>query len=92
MVTLLMTRPEFRAGFAHGETLEIRVCGRALSYMMARGDGGKAMFIAKDDHLLFLHRLGEARRSRGWHVQQGADHKEVRKYLRSIGHMLPCED
>ena len=50
MVTILLTRPEFRAGFAHGETLEIRVGGRGLS-MMARGDGGKAIFIAKEDHL-----------------------------------------
>ena len=31
MVTFILTRSEFRAGFAHGETLEIRVCGRGLS-------------------------------------------------------------
>ena len=49
--------------------------------MMARGDGCKAIFIAKDDRLLFLHRLGEVGRSRGWHVQQGDDHNEVRKYI-----------
>ena len=30
----------------------------AVYQVMARGDGGKAIFIAKDDHLLFLHRLG----------------------------------
>ena len=47
-------------------------------HMMARGDGGKVMFIAKDDHLLLLYRLGEVCRSRDWRVQQGADHNEVR--------------
>ncbi len=31
MVTYILTRPEFRAGLAHGETLAIRVCGRGLS-------------------------------------------------------------
>ena len=41
----------------------------AVYHVMARGDGGKAIFIAKDDHLLFLHRLGEVCRSRGWRVQ-----------------------
>jgi len=40
----------------------------AVYHVMARGDGGKAIFIAKDDHLLFLHRLGEVCRSRGWRV------------------------
>ena len=40
----------------------------AVYHVMARGDGGKAVFIAKDDHLLFLHRLGEVCRSRGWRV------------------------
>ena len=35
---------------------------------MARGDGGKAVFIAPDDHRLFLHRLGEVCRSHGWRV------------------------
>ena len=60
--------------------------------MMDRGDGGKAICIAKDDHLLFLHRLGEVCRSRSWHEQQGDDHNEVRKYLRNIEQMLPCED
>ena len=29
----------------------------ALYHVMARGDGGKAIFIAKADHLLFLQRL-----------------------------------
>ena len=92
MVTILLTWPEFRAGFAHGETLEIRVCGRGLSCMMARGDGGKGIFIAKDDHLLFLYLLGEVCRRRSWRVQQETDHNEVRKYPRIIGLMLPCED
>ena len=68
MVTILLTRPEFRVGFARGVPLEIRVCGSGLS-MMARGDGGKAIFIAKEDHLFFLHRLDEVCRSRGWRVQ-----------------------
>ena len=64
----------------------------AVYHVMARGDGGKAIFIAKDDHLLFPHRLGEVCRSRGWRVQQGVNHNEVRKYQRSIEQMLPCED
>ena len=40
----------------------------AVYHVMARGDGGKAVFIAKDHHLLFLHRLGEVCCSRGWCV------------------------
>ncbi len=40
----------------------------AIYHVMARGDGGKAIFIVKDDHLLFLHRLSEVCRSRGWRV------------------------
>ena len=35
---------------------------------MARGDGGKAIFISKEDHLLFLHGLGGVCRSHGWRV------------------------
>ena len=31
IVTSFLNGPGFRAGCAHGETLEIRVCGRALS-------------------------------------------------------------
>ena len=31
MVTLCLCRAGFRVGFAHGEALEIRVCGRGLS-------------------------------------------------------------
>jgi len=37
----------------------------AVYHVMARGDGGKAILIAKNNHLLFLQRLGEACRSRG---------------------------
>jgi len=40
----------------------------AVYHVMARGDGGKAIFTAKDAHLLFLHRLGEVCRSCGWRV------------------------
>ena len=40
----------------------------AVYHVMARGDGGKAIFIGKDECLLFLHRLGEVGRSRGWRV------------------------
>jgi len=64
----------------------------ACYHIMVRGAGGKAIFIAKDNRLQFLHRLGEVGRSCGWRVQQGADHIEVRKYLRSIERMLLCED
>jgi hypothetical protein len=57
-VTSVLKWTGYRAGFAHGETLEIRVCGRGLSSsfatgygvtsVMARSDWGKAIFIAKD--------------------------------------------
>jgi len=40
----------------------------AVYHVMTCSDGGKAIFMAKDDHLLFLHRLGEVCRSRGWRV------------------------
>ena len=42
----------------------------AVYHVMARGDGGKAIFTAKDEHLLFLHRLGvgDVCRSHGWRV------------------------
>ena len=40
----------------------------AVYHVMTRGDGGKAIFKAKDDHLLFLHRVGEVCGSRGWRV------------------------
>ena len=36
----------------------------AVYHVMARGDGGKAIFTAKDEHLLFLHRLG----GRMWNI------------------------
>ena len=35
---------------------------------MARGDGGKAIFIEKEDHLLFLHWLSRVCGSHGWRV------------------------
>lgn len=38
----------------------------AVYHLMARGDGGKLVFTDRDDHLLFLHRLGEVCKSRGW--------------------------
>ena len=34
MVTFILNRPDFRAGYAHGETLEIRECGRGPSCVM----------------------------------------------------------
>lgn len=40
----------------------------AVYHVMARGDGGKAIFISRDEHLLFLQRLGGVCRSRGWRV------------------------
>ncbi len=40
----------------------------AIYHVMARGDGGKAIFIGQDAPLLFLHRLGEVCRSHGWRV------------------------
>ena len=40
----------------------------AVYHVMARGEGGQAIFVAKDVHLLFLHRLGEVCRSCGWRV------------------------
>jgi len=44
----------------------------AVYHVMARGDGGKAIFVVKDEHLLFLHRLGEVCRSCGWSVHAWA--------------------
>lgn len=40
----------------------------AVYHVMARGDGGKTVFENKDDHEVFLHRLGEACDSCGWRV------------------------
>lgn len=40
----------------------------AVYHVMARGDGGKAIFIEKGDHLLFLHWLGRVCGSHGWRV------------------------
>jgi putative transposase len=40
----------------------------AVYHVMARGDGGKAIFIEKEDHLLFLHWLSRVCESHGWRV------------------------
>jgi len=75
---------------------------------MVRGDGGKVIFIAKDDHLSLATSL-RARTAMGneWvakrlemgHdrsvsrlIRHGGNHCEVRKCLRFLGQMLQCED
>ncbi len=40
----------------------------AVYHVMARGDGGKRIFIAKEDHEAFLHRLEKVCQSHGWRV------------------------
>jgi len=40
----------------------------AVYHVMARGDGGKAIFIEKEDHLLFLYGLSRVCGSHGWRV------------------------
>jgi RHS repeat-associated protein len=40
----------------------------AFYHLMARGDGGKMIFIEKADHLSFLHGLSSVCGSRGWRV------------------------
>jgi len=40
----------------------------AVYHIMARGDGGKPIFIEKEDHLLFLHGLSRVCGSHGWRV------------------------
>lgn len=40
----------------------------AVYHVMARGDGGKAVFETDDDRKVFLARLGEVCGSRGWRV------------------------
>jgi putative transposase len=40
----------------------------ACYHLMARGDGGKIIFIEKEDHLSFLHGLGSVCGSHGWRV------------------------
>jgi REP element-mobilizing transposase RayT len=40
----------------------------AAYHIMARGDGGKPVFIEKEDHLLFLHGLSRVCGSHGWRV------------------------
>ena len=51
----------------------------AVYHLMARGDGGKAIFIEKEDHLLFLHGLSRVCGSHGWRV-----HAWVLKSARSV--------
>jgi putative transposase len=40
----------------------------AVYHIMARGDGGKAIFVEREDHLLFLSWLGRVCGSHGWRV------------------------
>ena len=40
----------------------------ACYHLMARGDGGKMIFIEKEDHLSFLQGLGRVCGSHGWRV------------------------
>lgn len=40
----------------------------AVYHVMARGDGGKSIFETKEDHSVFVARLGEACTSHGWRV------------------------
>jgi putative transposase len=40
----------------------------AIYHVMARGDGGKDIFLGDEDRLLFLHWLGSVCESHGWRV------------------------
>ena len=40
----------------------------ALYHLMARGNGGDAVFVTDDDRKVFLHRLGQVCESHGWRV------------------------
>jgi len=40
----------------------------ALYHVMARGNGGDAVFVTDDDRKVFLHRLGQVCESHGWKV------------------------
>ncbi|MFM2298109.1 MAG: hypothetical protein RL117_1816 [Verrucomicrobiota bacterium] len=40
----------------------------AVYHIMARGDGGKKIFLSDSDHLLFLDWLEAACKSHGWHI------------------------
>jgi putative transposase len=40
----------------------------AVYHVMARGDGGKVIFLTKEDNLLLLHWLGRVCESHGWRV------------------------
>jgi hypothetical protein len=50
-----------------GEAVEIPVSGSGVSFH-GRGDGGKMVFEADDDRLVFLKRLEETCGSCGWRV------------------------
>ena len=43
----------------------------AVYHIMARGDGGKRLFIDEEDHLQFLHWLSRVCKSHGWRVHAG---------------------
>ena len=40
----------------------------AVYHVMARGDGGKKLFLTDSDHLLFLDWLDGACKSHGWRI------------------------
>jgi putative transposase len=40
----------------------------AVYHIMARGNGGEAIFLTKEDHLMFLYWLGRVCESHGWRV------------------------
>ena len=70
LLNLLMAWP-LRVGYAG-----------AVYHIMARGDGGKSLFIDEEDHLLFLHWLSRVCKSHGWRV-----HAWV--IMRNHFHLLP---
>lgn len=40
----------------------------SVYHNMARGDGGKRIFVGKEHHLSFLHCLGQVCGSHGWQI------------------------
>ena len=44
----------------------------AVYHVMARGNGGDAMFVTEDDHKEVLHRLGQVYTGHGWKVHAWA--------------------
>ena len=67
MVTFLLTGSEDWVEWGMARPLRF-VYPNAVYHVMARGDGGKELFIAKEDHLLFLHWLGRVCESHGWRI------------------------